>query len=149
MWPDLAKFRHFGNKNSVFDNCQRVHLVFGKKIWTQFGSFYVIGQIFIALNCQTSKKWSCHLVNLPSSLTVWLKPWNKCEQFFKSLRRVTSEWTVGELYSFKISSKSFKKVSIQKGILIHFWILLLVLLQLFLSEPTFCQIWQKNENGGI
>ena len=29
-WPDLAKFRHFGNMLKVFGNCLRVYLAFGK-----------------------------------------------------------------------------------------------------------------------
>ena len=30
VWPDLAKFCHFGNKNKVFGNSWRLYLVLGK-----------------------------------------------------------------------------------------------------------------------
>ena len=41
MWPDLAKFRHFGIILKVFGNYVRPYLVLGKNIWTCFGQHFV------------------------------------------------------------------------------------------------------------
>ena len=51
MWPDLAKFGHFGYiLNSLAINYVRAYLVLGKNLNLLWSTFYTIGQIFIAAN---------------------------------------------------------------------------------------------------
>ena len=52
LWPDLAKFRHFGKTYSDFGKILMVYLVFGKILTLLCQEFYVIGRIFIAVNGQ-------------------------------------------------------------------------------------------------
>ena len=52
VWPDLAKFRHFGKTYSDFGKILMVYLVFGKILTLLCQEFYVIGRIFIAVNGQ-------------------------------------------------------------------------------------------------
>ena len=47
MWPDLAKFRHFGNILKVFGDYVRAFLVLGKNLNLLWSTFYAIGQILI------------------------------------------------------------------------------------------------------
>ena len=50
VWPDLAKFRHFGNILKVLGNYVRAYLVLGKNLNLRWSTFYAIGQVFIAAN---------------------------------------------------------------------------------------------------
>ena len=50
VWPDLAKFRHFGKILKDFGNIWRAYLVLAT-FWTYFGEImYGIGQRFIVVN---------------------------------------------------------------------------------------------------
>ena len=66
VWPDLAKFRHFGKTYSGF---RKILMVYLAKFWTYFGkNFYVTGRIFIVVNGQILNSyqdiWSlCSLVS--------------------------------------------------------------------------------------
>ena len=71
-WPDLAKFRHFGNNNYVFSN----------SLWQCFeptlANFYAIGQIFLVVISQILKNdlaiWS-HWCKVLAKM-VKNGPWN-------------------------------------------------------------------------
>ena len=56
MWPDLAKFRHFGKNLEIFGNIFKVYLIFGKVLNPLWGIIYVFGQFFIDVNGQILKK---------------------------------------------------------------------------------------------
>ena len=61
VWPDLAKFRHFGKILQVFGKLLTVYFLFGKML-ILFGRIgYIIGLIFIVANSQILKK----------ILTIW------------------------------------------------------------------------------
>ena len=47
MWPDLAKFRHFGKIFKVFGNFSRLYLLFGKILSLLWPILFTFGQIFI------------------------------------------------------------------------------------------------------
>ena len=64
VWPDLAKFRHFGKKINFFGHFLSNYLVFGKIVNLLWQIFYTFGQIFIVLNGQIFKKLYRHLVTL-------------------------------------------------------------------------------------
>ena len=50
VWPDLAKFHHFGKLLKDFGNIWRAYLVLAT-LWTHFGKImYGIGQSFIVVN---------------------------------------------------------------------------------------------------
>ena len=67
VWPDLAKFRHFGTPLTIFGHFKRVHLVYCK-ILRWFGQIlYAIGQIFIKVNGQRLSKYSSYLVTMVRS----------------------------------------------------------------------------------
>ena len=55
VWPDLAKFRHFGNNFKVFGHFKKLCIVFGKLLNLLWQMFIAIGQIFIVVNCQKTK----------------------------------------------------------------------------------------------
>ena len=67
MWPDLAKFRHFGKTSKVFGYSLRVYFVLAKIL-------ILIGQIFMILDQFTlllmAKYWKDYLV-------IW-SHWNQC-----------------------------------------------------------------------
>ena len=66
VWPDLAKFRHFGTPLKIFGHFERLQ-VFGK-ILRWFGQIlYAIGQIFIKVNGQRLSKYSSYLVTMVRS----------------------------------------------------------------------------------
>ena len=46
MWPDLAKFRHFGNILKALIKFAIVYLVFGQILNLHWQLFYAIGSIF-------------------------------------------------------------------------------------------------------
>ena len=64
VWPDLAKFHHFGEYLKNFGNRFKVYLVLGKVFSSLWHNLYAIGQIFIAENGQILKTKYCHLVTL-------------------------------------------------------------------------------------
>ena len=55
VWPDLAKFRHFGKNVKVFGNFSKVYLVFSKLLKLLCQSLNGIGQIFIVVSGQIFK----------------------------------------------------------------------------------------------
>ena len=64
MWPDLAKFRHFGKIFEVLGNFSGVYLLFGKIFSLLWHNLYTFGQIFIDVIGQNVGKQSCNLVTL-------------------------------------------------------------------------------------
>ena len=48
VWPDLAKFHHFGKYLKIFGNIFKVYLVLGKVFNSLWHNLYAIGHIFIA-----------------------------------------------------------------------------------------------------
>ena len=61
MWPDLAKFRHFGNSVQVFGNFLTVYFLFGKMLSLLWQTCDIIGLICIVGNGQILK----------NNLTIW------------------------------------------------------------------------------
>ena len=51
VWPDLAKFRHFGKSLQVFGQFLTVCICFGKMLSLLWQIWDIIGLIFIVLNC--------------------------------------------------------------------------------------------------
>ena len=76
VWPDLAKFRHFGTTLKYFGRFESVHLVFAKSLSLFRPICNAIGQILIAVNSQILNKnlviWSPHRWDFTS---VWLVQW--------------------------------------------------------------------------
>ena len=50
LWPDLAKFRHFGNILKVLGDYMKVYLVLSKNLNLLWATFYAIGQISVVAN---------------------------------------------------------------------------------------------------
>ena len=65
MWPDLAKFRHFGKSFPVFGKFLTVYFLFGKILSWLWQICDVIGLILIVANGQILKNnltiWSSHV----------------------------------------------------------------------------------------
>ena len=87
VWPDLAKFHHFGNR-------LKVYLVLGKVFSSLWHNLYAIGQIFIAENGQILKTqfviWSHCLASttrIPDLvwrfMTIVVVKWSPCFTFSK------------------------------------------------------------------
>ena len=55
MWPDLAKYRHFGETFKVLDKFSRVYLPFGKILNLLWQILYTFWKIFIDVNDQMLK----------------------------------------------------------------------------------------------
>ena len=64
VWPDLAKFHHFGKYLKIFGNIFKVYLVLGKVFNSLCHNLYAFGQILIAVNGKILKTQSGHLVKL-------------------------------------------------------------------------------------
>ena len=77
MWPDLAKFRHFGNKIKVSGKSVWIVLVFGKFVNLLWQIFNAFGQFFTVVDGQILNKKSSHLVTL---LTLLNKPFHFCRR---------------------------------------------------------------------
>ena len=71
VWPDLAKFRHFGNNLAVFGKFWVVYFLFGKMLNLLWRIFYIFGLIFIVENGQILKNY----------LTIW----SHCTQLWASV----------------------------------------------------------------
>ena len=52
VWPDLAKFRHFGTILKVLGAFLMAQLVFGKILMLLLLKFFTIGQVFIVVDGQ-------------------------------------------------------------------------------------------------
>ena len=65
VWPDLAKFRHFGKTLEVFGKFFTIYFLFGKMLCQLRQIYYIIGQILIVANGQLLK----------NSVTIW-SHWN-------------------------------------------------------------------------
>ena len=76
VWPDLAKFHHFGKYFKIFCNKFKVYLVLGKCFNSLWHNLFAFGQIFIAVNGQMLRTQSGLLVTLLSSLTHPVRPRN-------------------------------------------------------------------------
>ena len=64
VWPDSAKFHHFGKYLKIFGNIFKVYLVW-VKVFTSLGhNLYAFGQFFIAENGLILKTKFGHLVTL-------------------------------------------------------------------------------------
>ena len=61
VWPDLAKFRHFGKTLQVFVKFWTVYFLFGKMFTLLWQIWYFIALIFIVVNGQILK----------NNLTIW------------------------------------------------------------------------------
>ena len=82
VWPDLAKFHHFGKNLPYFGQCLVWFIWYLTNFCTYICNFYAIGQISIAVNGQRLKNnlaiWShCHPPTfLCAKLKqVWLQNW--------------------------------------------------------------------------
>ena len=64
VWPDLAKFHHFGKYLKIFGNIFKVYLVLGQVFISLWHNLYSFGKIFITVNGQILKTQSGHLVTL-------------------------------------------------------------------------------------
>ena len=64
VWPDLAKFHHFGKYLKIFGNIFKVYLVLGKVFNSLWHNLYAVGQILIAENGQKLRIQFGHLVTL-------------------------------------------------------------------------------------
>ena len=64
VWPDLAKFRHFGKKINFFGHFLSNYLVFGKIVNLLWQIFDTFGQNFLVRNGHTLKQKCSHLVTL-------------------------------------------------------------------------------------
>ena len=64
MWPDLAKFRHFGKILKIFGDSPRVWLVFGKLLNLLLKNQCAFGPIYIVVCGQIWSKHFSHLVTL-------------------------------------------------------------------------------------
>ena len=73
VWPDLAKFRHFGYILKVLGDNVSVYLVLGKNLKLLWSTFYAIGQISIVANDVNIKKESSHLVTLEVGTLLLLR----------------------------------------------------------------------------
>ena len=74
VWPDLAKFRHFGRMLKHFGHFESVHLVFGKILSLFWQICNANGQIFIVVNSQILKiiKSSGHTALTTTTFTSFL-----------------------------------------------------------------------------
>ena len=74
VWPDLAKFCHFGKSLQVFGKFLTVYFLFGKMLSILWQIWDIIGIIFIAANGQILKNnltiWS-HLSKNKNPKTSW------------------------------------------------------------------------------
>ena len=61
VWPNWAKFRHFGNILKVLDDYVKAYLVLDKIMNLLWCTFYAIRQIFIVANCPI----------LTNNLAIW------------------------------------------------------------------------------
>ena len=52
VWPDLAKFHHFGKMLKVFEHFSELFKYYLANICTNFGNFYATGEIVIVVNGQ-------------------------------------------------------------------------------------------------
>ena len=66
VWPDLAKFYHFGNNFKVFGNYKKLYLVFDKLLNLLWQIFYAIWPNLIVENCHKMKHF----------LAIW-SPWHR------------------------------------------------------------------------
>ena len=66
VWPDMAKFCHYGKTWQVFSKYLTVYFLFGKMLSLLWQIWYIIGLIFIVANCQILK----------NNITIW-SHWEK------------------------------------------------------------------------
>ena len=105
MWPDLAKFRHFGKIFKVLGNFSRIHLLFGKILNLLWQILCAIGQVFIEVNGQMLNNnpaiWShwrhvemTSILNyffkdLSSTLATFRSIWTRQKFRWRRIRRAT------------------------------------------------------------
>ena len=75
VWPDSAKFRHFGKSSQVFGKCLTVYFLFGKMLSILWQTWDISGLVFIATNGRILK----------NNFTIWshcsrLVSWEKIFQ---------------------------------------------------------------------
>ena len=109
VWPDLAKFRHFGKILKAVGNFERAYLVLGKSLnllWQILNDFW---QTFIGLKGQILNKYSSHLVTLGVQLGGGWK--NTFSDYLFRAEKVTTEksksWGVISNISMKTWQDSF------------------------------------------
>ena len=78
VWPDLAKFLHFGKWLNIFGNIFNVYLVLGKIFNSLWHNLYAIGHIFIAkigqiLNTQFGHLVTMETTNLNAKVITFLR----------------------------------------------------------------------------
>ena len=56
VWPDLGKFRHFGQNLNLFGNILRVYLVLGTILKVPCQLLYAFGLMFIDVNGSNNEK---------------------------------------------------------------------------------------------
>ena len=106
VWPDLAKFRHFGIMLKNFGHFERVHFVFGK-IWNLLWQIlYASAQFFSFVNAQILKKnnraiWS-HWSRSSCIESSWV-----ALRSFDSVKSVWPDWKIwrhlGEFLKSKVA----------------------------------------------
>ena len=64
VWPDLAKFHHFGQYLKIFGSIFKVYFILGKVFSSLWYNFYAFGQICIVENGKILQTQSGRLVTL-------------------------------------------------------------------------------------
>ena len=97
MWPDLAKFRQFGNTLQIFGNFLTVHFLFGKMLSLLWQISDTIRLVFFSANGQILKNnlaiwshWST-LIKIPPSKHTLQNAQNM------QLRKCTIKWNFGTI----------------------------------------------------
>ena len=109
VWPDLAKFHHFGKIFKVLGNFSRAYLLFGKILNLLWQILYTFGQIFIDIHGQMLKNILAicsHCRNVPFYFfRLWL---NMRREFWQSVNGVTSWSGLGRTWKYQINFKHLK-----------------------------------------
>ena len=94
MWPDLAKFWHFGKSLQEFGKFFTVYFLFGKILSLLWQLCDIIGLIFIFANGKILNNnltiWS-HWLSLPQCERMWERDKNK-ERLCQYLQRLEKMW---------------------------------------------------------
>ena len=97
MWPDLAKFRQFGNTLQIFGNFLTVHFLFGKMLSLLWQISDTIRLVFFSANGQILKNnlaiwshWST-LIKIPPSKHTLQNAQNM------QLRKCIIKWNFGTI----------------------------------------------------
>ena len=73
VWPDLAKFHHFGKYFKKIGNLFKVYLFLGNVFSSLWHNLYAFGQIFIAVNGQILITQSGYLFTLQMDILLLIQ----------------------------------------------------------------------------